>query len=106
MAEQALVKASNTQQPLACWGCGSFEHLWSNCPLRSQPAARAKARQAMTELFNNRSKNKQPPTPQTSQPLQINKLILINHLFLMKFDHFLKTIKGFYVLRKEFFFLG
>ena len=44
MAEQALVKASNTQQPLACWGCGSFEHLKSNCPLRSQPSARAKAR--------------------------------------------------------------
>ena len=37
MAEQALVKASNTQQPLACWGCGSLEHLLSNCPLRSQP---------------------------------------------------------------------
>ena len=55
MAEQALVKASNTQQPLACWGCGSFEHLWSNCPLRSQPSARAKARQAMTEIFSNRS---------------------------------------------------
>ena len=72
MAEQALVKASNTQQPLACWGCGSFEHLWSNCPLRSQPAARAKARQAMTDLFNNRSKNRQPPTPQ-SQPISPNQ---------------------------------
>ena len=58
MAEQALVKASNTQQPLACWGCESLEHLWANCPLRSQPAARAKARQAMTNLFNNRAKSK------------------------------------------------
>ena len=68
LAEQAMARASNTKQPLACWGCGELTHLWSSCPQRSQPEARAKARKAMAEMFNNRSKFKQDsntkPSPQ------------------------------------------
>jgi hypothetical protein len=46
IAERAMRDASNTNSPLSCWGCGD-PHLFSQCPLKNDPAVIARFRQKL-----------------------------------------------------------
>ena len=66
MAEQALQKATGTSKQLACWGCGSLEHRWYNCPHRSKPEYIAQARKMMLQFMKNKETKKRDTKPAPS----------------------------------------
>ena len=67
-AEVALQRATKSTTPILCWGCGSPDHRWYNCPQRGQPEAIARARKQMTEFMTAKKGKREDSDDQKPPP--------------------------------------